>query len=251
MQLKGLFASGSGVRRAGASRSLIACALLWSVSVAANAGTLKLRDSHGSGPGGEFSVTSFTPAIHAVSLLGANVPHLANSADFQTFCVEKDEFINFNVTYYWKVSGAAEDGGIGGPSPDPLSPETAYLFAQFWKGTLSSYFDNPLNRVTMANELQEAIWYLEEEITSVSGQAATWVTEAQNSGWTDTGQVRVLNLYSGYNAGVYSGNKQDQLVMVVPTPTGVGAGAAMLVALGIYNHRRRRSRAGASAVEVE
>jgi hypothetical protein len=230
---------------------IFACALSFGVTGPVSAGTLKLKDSYGSGPGGEFSVIDFTPAIHAVSQLGAGVPHLANSADFQTFCVEKDEFINFDVTYYWKVSGAAEDGGIGGPSPDPLSPETGYLFAQFWKGTLSSYFDNSLNRVTMANELQEAIWYLEQEITSVSGQAATWVTEAQNSGWTDTGQVRVLNLYSSYNAGVYSGNKQDQLVMVVPTPTGVGAGAGVLVALGIYNHRRRQARASASEGETE
>src|SRR5687767_1781116 len=135
-----LFISAFPVRRAGALRLLGACSTFLSVTAAAGAGTLKLKDSHGSGPGGEFSVTSFTPPIHAVSQLGTNVAHVANSADFQTFCVEMDEFINFNVTYHWKVSGAAEDGGVGGPSPDPISPKTAYLYTQFWKGTLSNYF---------------------------------------------------------------------------------------------------------------
>lgn len=199
-----------------------------------------------SGSGGEFNAT--------VIALPQSGLHLGKN--WQTFCLEKDETVSTPTgTYYAVINTAAVTGGVGGVAGgnplypdagpdqgDPLSAQTAYLYTQFANGTLSNYAfaGTQAQRKTSAAALQNAIWYLEGEIGSVSGQALTWVNAANaavNSGaWTGLGQVRVLNLYANYVNGQVSGQRQDVLVLV-PAPA-----AAMLafVGLGLVGWVKRR-----------
>lgn len=91
---------------------------------------------------------------------------------FRTFCLERNEFLDFHPNGFLidSISKEAVAGGAGGPNPDPISPETAWLFYNFTLGTLSGY----LGDVASANDLQNAIWGYEEEIA----QDAAWSSNA-------------------------------------------------------------------------
>jgi hypothetical protein len=198
---------------------------------------VRLYDSYGSTNGGEFDVRDY--GADAIPFRSMVQP--ANGlADFVTFCIEKNEYVSYDTTYDVVLNTAAINGGVGGGNPDYLDARTAYLFSQFSDGTLSTYdFDNSSgNRGQSADELQEAIWYLEQEIGSVDGQAAAWVAEAEvavapGGSWYNTwgadsiGDVRVMNLYAEGHVRESDYNKQDQLVRI-PAP-----GAALLGALGL------------------
>jgi hypothetical protein len=97
------------------------------------------------GIGGEFTLTA------SGSLTGT----------FQTFCIEQGEYLSSNATYNYVINSVAVQGGVGGPDPDPISKGTAYLFYNFAKGTLAGY---DYAGTTTTQELQNALWYLEEEI---------------------------------------------------------------------------------------
>jgi len=126
---------------------------------------------------------------------------------FRTFCLETDEFISYNTGYLVAdISTAANDGGSGGPSPDPIDFKTAYLYYHFAIGDLAGY---NYGTDASANDLQKAIWYIEEENGGVNN---SFVTDASNAGWTDLGSVRVMTLTD--QAG---GPKQDQLILI-PEP---------------------------------
>ena len=97
-----------------------------------------------------------------------------------------------------------------------------------------------------AEQLQKAIWYIEEEIglTEVGGvltqtqsaatalgsgsKALAWYNEAAGKGWTDIGNVRVLNLY--HNS--IREDFQSQLYLV-PVPGAVLLGFLGLSAAGL------------------
>jgi len=64
--------------------------------------------------------------------------------------------------YEATLSDVSIKGGVGGPQPDPLSQGTGYLFYRFW--TDPTFADT----ATKVTQLQNAIWWLEEEITSYS-----------------------------------------------------------------------------------
>ena len=61
-----------------------------------------------------------------------------STPSFQTFCLETDEFTGDNPTNFL-VSDEAVLGGSGGPSPDPISNGTAWLYARFATGSLAGY----------------------------------------------------------------------------------------------------------------
>lgn len=175
---------------------------------------------------------------------------------FDTFCIELDETVNVGNTYDVYINdtaygGGADTGGGSGFSGDgdPLSAQTAYLYTQFWNGSLAFYefgesgetgggLLGGLNRAQTARALQLAIWVLEGEIADVTGAAGTsaerdladwYIFEANNSGWTTIGQVRVLNM--GTN-----GQNQDMLI-IIPLPQ---AGALAALGIGGLAIRRRR-----------
>jgi len=162
----------------------------------------------GSSGGGEFTIESTPLNNRAYSPLPTQTRDItttaiAASGSFQSFCVERDEYVSIPQTYQYTVDTFARKGGQGGGNPDPLSAETAWLYTQFAKGTLANYNYGPGSaRQSSADALQNAIWALENENWSGADvRTGTWIAAAQAAAadpsvWGNTiGSVRVLNLY--------------------------------------------------------
>jgi len=236
--------------------ALLALASCFAVSAdafAGQTGTIKVNrdrdgtDAYSGTSAGEFKVVAFT---------GLNVPPLGNNVLtggtglFQTFCVEFNEDIAMAKTYDWELNTAAVGGGVTGGNPDPLDARTAYLFSQFWKGTLSDYEYTDLGdqvgeRGWYSEQLQRAIWYLEGEVSSLTGysQAQTWVNEAttaiSDGDWSGIGNVRVLNVTS-IDATTGAVLQRQDLLVLVPLPPAAFAGFLLLGGMGVIRRRRRR-----------
>lgn len=197
------------------------------------AGTVRISDGDaGSGSGGQFKIDQATDFAGLFDSTGDS---------FQTFCVERNETISLGGTYEFEISTSAINGGVGGPSPDPLGSETAYLYTQFREGLLDGIVAGySYNDDASANALQDAIWYLEEELALGSlGALALDLVDAANDAvtsgaWVGIGRIRILRLF---NVGP-GGNKQDQLTMI-PLPAPVGMAIVGLVGVGIAFSRRR------------
>jgi hypothetical protein len=178
------------------------------------------RNTGGSGPGalgGEFRAT-------IVSGLTGLVADANNS--FLTFCLERDEsLLGNNVVHNAIVSNKANFGGAGGPSPDPISLGTAYLYSQFRNNQLL----NPVNTDIRGGLFQEAIWALENEVSAPLAGAnmyydiATALANYSNDANGAYGVV-VLQLYGATEANI----SQDVLA-IVPEPSTVMAGALLLL----------------------
>lgn len=180
---------------------------------------------HGNNGGGEFNVYS-----------------QAGTFLYQSFCLEYNEhiYLGRNYTYEVKdISTAAKSGVFGEVSEkaDPISEYTAYLYHNFYWGSLDGY--TYVGGKESAKDLQEAIWFFEDEwVDSLkigegfSNQFTTLAYNAVDSGsWSGLGDVRVMNL----------GKYQDQLTVApVPEPaTMLLFGTGLIGLAGIA--RRRNS----------
>jgi hypothetical protein len=125
---------------------------------------IRFTDQVGSTGGGEFGV-------HLKDQVNPFSGNTESAELFRTFCLEKNEFIDFHQNGFIieSISTAAENGGVGGPSPDPISAQTAWLYYNFVKGTLSGYLGN---NVASADALQKAIWGFEDELNL--SEMAAW-----------------------------------------------------------------------------
>ena len=237
----------------------VACALLSSVALAA---PLNLTDGDkitlnwGYGTPNPFGGGAFTASSASV---------LNTGDSFLTFCVEYPEHISLNTAYFVDVNTGAVAGGfsVGGTylgdvagtaSFDPLSKATAWLYTQFRTNTsaLNRVSDSFVYDQSHGNSMQLAIWKLEGELGADSSavtaynndqRAKDWVSTAITSSatWSDIGNVRVMNLYSSYTNGVFSGHRQDQLyLMPVPEPETYAMMLAGLGLIGFVANRRRR-----------
>jgi hypothetical protein len=237
-------------------KNVIAMGMLALVGAAASAQTIDFRfDQFQENNGGEFIVESSSTL---------NVVYDANG-EFRTFCLELNEQLNQTTTFDAAVNTVAHEGGVGGGSPDPLDPRSAYLYTQFRAGTLTGYnYDmtdsanmDGITRSDSARALQLAFWALEEEITlTLDGQgnaqslsnivggssaaeralALQFIQEAIDAGWTTLGNVRVINVTSRNAQGEIVHN-QDVLALV-PLPGVVGMAGA---GLAFVATRRRRN----------
>ena len=195
---------------------------------------IKFGDRNGS-PGGEFL---------------ANVnPGTAGAWAFVTFCLQKTEYIDFTsnfvvdaVTDYATSDPAGPlPGGRGGDASghDPLDARTAWLFTQFTNGSLAGYDGS----ATSANRLQNAIWMIEQEIAIDATNA--YYNLANASGWTNIGDVRVLNLKRWVAASNgtpgYWVESQDQLTRSVPEPSSLLLFGFSLAAITAARVRSRKT----------
>lgn len=214
------------------------------LTTSATADTVNVQDGlYQAPPGGEFQMTPVTGFAGVTGLAGD-----VSATTFQTFCVERNEFISGigaagGATVSFSIASHAVGGGYGGGSPDPISPQTAYLYTQFRLKTLSNY-NYVGDRLSSATALQVAIWILEDEYGGLGGaapvnaQANAWITEANSAvagAWGNTiGDVRVLNLVQN------SVNAQSMLT-IIPLPPAAWAGLVTMAALaGGARARRKR-----------
>ena len=153
------------------------------------------------------------------------VDNTSNGAgvDFMTFCLQITEHIDYSSLFrVGAVTNSADDAG----GNDPLSTATEWIFSSYRSGLLTGY---------SADEVQGAIWTLENEWTSSAGNSAALITLAQNqvaAGWVNDG-VGVLNLF--YTDGRKA---QDQLTFtqvanLPPPPPDPTPEPGTLVLLGL------------------
>ncbi len=228
-------------------------------------------ETYGSGPGGEFRIT--TP------------PNSGNSAteQFQTFCIEKNEYVVLSGEYYVTLNNRAIRGGVGqgatymgdvagnqassgsytytgqnNTSGDPVSEATKWLYNTYLNSDLDevvSGYDYDSN--SKANALQDALWFLENEQSWGSlGTLAKAIAQAAISAVTASDYARVgydvlvMNLWTNKSGNVYSGLAQSQLYRVsttgteeVPEPSTILVWGG-LAAIGCVAVRRRRQSQG-------
>lgn len=193
--------------------------------------TVRFTNGPGASPGGSFWAQNVT------------VGKVSPVQYMQTFCLERNETIQFSVNYTITIDTAAIQGGVSGGNPDPLDARTAYLFSNYHHGTLSAALSSMYSGSTfdMADSsdntaLQNAIWKIEGEIsTTLSGKALKLFNLATANHNNTLLEVRVMNLWQG------STPRQSQLTMV-PEPSSLTlAGMGLACVLGRFARKRRRA----------
>ncbi len=228
--------------------AVLALAVLTS-STARAGPQVRLYDSFGTVSGGEFR-TEYTQFPFEPKSLGESPTR------FETFCLERTEYISFNTWYNVGFS----DSSQGNHAPDPLDDQAAWLYSKFITHGLSGYEysttdkgdgnPNLLDRIETANALQNALWVFEGELTLAnryyrlnSQYEKDWVdafyaaaNSAVSGGWDNNGQVMVMNLTTLGGAAA-----QDQLVMstsVVPSPASTALGVLGLSLASLLRKQR-------------
>ncbi len=190
--------------------------------------------------GGEFTVIPQSGT--GVGKTGMFSDRAANS--FQTFCLELNQTVTPGQNYEVRVNTEIITGA---PGLNTVADETAWLYTQFRRGTLSGYdySTGPLSsRGEHANSLQLAIWFFQDQLAPASSRfnafmndalAQQWASEAQNSGFVNR-NVRALNV-GDIGADPQNWARQDMLTLI-PLPTGGGLAAAGLFGLAAIRRRR-------------
>lgn len=162
--------------------------------------------------------------------------HGAGEDTFMTFCLEVTERLSEGSTYDVTFSESAQFQN------DPLDSRTAFLYKHFIDGTIDSIVSNfTYESKGSAVAMQRAIWFLEDEVGSVSGLSAQLVAAAQaavdSGSWVGLGGVRVMNVWVQGHIGEEGFGRQDQLVFV-PIPNAAALGLVGLLAVAFIGRRR-------------
>ena len=198
------------------------------------------------GAGGEFTAITSGGVPAGYSSLATYTLGGTGQTGFQTFCVEggsNDVFFTPGSLYTYHTNDQILAGPMGTLD---LTVGAAWLYSQFATGQLSSYYGDA-NRYTLAGDLQNAFWTLENEQNTVLagwvntllvGQfsnAANWNQSVLASGNSDYG-VKVMNLWDANGAPA-----QNQLIYTgtsVPDG-GMTVGLLSLALLGVAVLRRK------------
>ena len=207
-------------------RLMGATAVLLATSVMANPVTIQRFPGYYTLPGGEFTILG-----SAEVNLPLYSPLTKVNGGFQSFCMEKNEGLD-NQPFWSVVSLDAKLGGEGGPRPDPLSIGAAWLYHQFATGVLSGYdYDYTANRSDSAKDLQETLWWLEDELAAMpvnpfsalvvqkflNPMAAKADYNPNDPNTAGFNNVRLLNMYvlnAAGNGPDLSKPRQDMLILV-------------------------------------
>lgn len=193
------------------------------------------------GSGGEFTVTPDAPVA---ALLSGYSPFTINQGNFprsfQTFCVERDEYITANTTYDVTLNSLTMFTGT------KLTVGTAYLYQQFALGALTDYnYANTPGGSRQsavhgsAFELQRALWYYMGEYSydQYNIYMNGIVSLPANPFAADNGahDVKILNLWAPGQPHDGQHSFQDVLIHVPEPSTAALLGVAALLAF-----RRRK-----------
>ena len=185
-----------------------------------------------SGEGGEFTLNDINAEgwLDLSGYVAGKTSNFGGITSFQTFCIEKSEFIQaYNTIYDAKLNTRALYGSEG-PAGDPVSAGTGWLYSQFARGVLSgyAYSGTEAAREASAGLLQKALWWLEGEEVFNAGNIYMAAVVAnfggsQANAKADGGAiygVSALNLWlPGTNPAIASNRAQDQL-FYKPVPDG-------------------------------
>ena len=214
------------------------------------------QDAYSYSDGGEFNAVPNAALLSVNPTLAGYVPATMNLAAgapyFQTFCVENREYFRPGSTYNVTISDEVKYEGGQFPNGEPITIGTAWLYSQFAAGTLSGYDYDGSGRSASAGNLQQAIWYLQGEETSlVNGgadgtafynAALSVLGGAINNAAHEAYGVVALNLWVPNPDGSNGAAAQDQLMVVpdqiaVPEPGAVSFGLLLLLPLGLRKVR--------------
>jgi hypothetical protein len=170
------------------------------------------------GSGGLFQYDWTDPAVDDYSVYGYAPEATWNGGKgFYSFCLEKNELIHPNRSYYAELSliqksdsddTAAVAGGTGAIDygtfwGDPISNATAYLYYMFATGQFGDLNDNAnnipgLTDAQAVKALQDAIWAYEEEI---SAPASNWFMDQVDAYFGVGGAGEAYSALDNYDAG--------------------------------------------------
>lgn len=162
-------------------------------------------------------------------------------ANFNTFCVETNEYITLGGTYYgsiesYAVYGGADKGGINDTDPINIETKKLYDYALDHWGTLT---------IPELTAIQNAIWAYEGEVTvaSLSALAKTYYDNAP--GYILDRNIMALNLWTAdvggppYNNSYAYGHKAQTMLIQVPEPGILALLGIALSAVGLAARRYR------------
>ncbi len=184
----------------------------------------------------------FTSGIRPGGFNGGEfISNTSSHGTFRSFCLETNENItlNPNVTYSYEiVTTGAINGGNGGGNPDPVSSASAWIFVQWITGAIA-------NNITNAEDVQRAIWSIENESAGTLSPAANALVATATGLYPNTADnaitsgnfpnIRVLNPFRMIN-GVRE-DYQSQIILI-PLPTASGMALAGLALVGGIRRRR-------------
>lgn len=177
-----------------------------------------------SGQGGEFTLIVVAGNDIRLADYSSLVKNQGGtSQSFQTFCIEENEYIYANTTSGYYLSNTADAGGVSGGPMDPLSKGTAWLYSKFAKGLLGNYdYTNtsPAGaRYTDAALLQQAFWYLENEITALPSANKFFNAVVTNFGTEAAARTNANGAYGVAAVNIFNpstGQKQQTQLALVP-----------------------------------
>ncbi len=187
-------------------------------------------------PGGSNGGGPFTAHVNGSETIGIYAP----GSSFYTFCLETDIHFSPGTTYLATVDAGAISGG-GGPNPDPISHQSAWLYNNFLDGTLTYLSGSQYSDSEKMSAVQEAIWRFENETnhsspTDVATLALNLMGKANTAvdGGYVNSNIMAMNLWGGT---AYTGTDIQSMMVRVPVPGAVLLG---VLGMGVAGLRLRR-----------